>query len=416
MHLWSPPSSEQTIHGQPLLPFHTLFHNRAKKPFAPPKRQPEAIADKDTGADCGNLLPPQMGRFTMPDARVLKNVLLPPGPDNPRNSEGAFAALADGRLLFAYSHFTGGEDRDDSPSYLATRTSADGGRTWTTQDELLVANVALNTMSVSLLRLQDGRLALGYLLRVEHDRKQQELQYLMRFSRDEARTWSEPTLCTAPPSYYVVNNDRLVQLSSGRIIIPAADHKHFDGSSIGSGDCVCFLSDDAGQSWRHGALVPQPDPSQPISFQEPLVIELADGRLLMLIRNGTGRLYQSHSADGGESWSVAVPTGLLSPVSPASCKRIPSTGDLLIVYNDHTGITGEARGHRTPLVTRLSRDEGQTWTNPKVLEDDPGGWYCYTAIHFVADTVLLSYCAGQRATGGLNTTQITRFPVDWLYD
>jgi sialidase-1 len=51
-----------------------------------------------------------------------------------------------------------------------------------------------------------------------------------------------------------------------------------------------------------------------------------------------------------------------------------------------------------------------------VLEDDPGGWYCYTAIHFVKDAVLLSYCAGQRATGGLNTTQITRFPVEWLYE
>lgn len=352
----------------------------------------------------------------MNDARVAKNVLLPPGPDNPRNSEGAFAALADGRLLFAYSHFTGGEGRDDSPSHVASRLSSDGGVTWTDRDEILVPNVALNTMSVSFLRLQDGRLALGYLLRLEREARQQELQYVLRCSSDEGQTWGDPILCTTPPSYYVINNDRLVQLSSGRIVIPAADHKHFDGHNIGSGDCVCFLSDDAGQSWRPGAFVPQPDPAQPLSFEEPLVVELTDGRLLMLIRNGTGRQYQSHSADGGESWSVAEPTELLSPVSPASCKRIPSTGDLLVVYNDLTGVTGEALHHRTPLVTRVSQDEGRTWIKPKVLEDDPGGWYCYIAVHFVDDAVLLSYCAGQRATGGLNTTQITRFPVSWLYD
>jgi len=351
----------------------------------------------------------------MHDSSVLKNVLLPPGPDNPRNSEGAFVALADGRLLFAYSHFTGGA-RDDSPSYVAMRSSSDAGRTWSAQDELLVANVALNTMSVSLLRLQDGRIALGYLLRRRGAGEAQQLQVLLRFSGDEARTWTEPVTCNDMPSYYVVNNDRLVQLASGRLVIPAADHKFFDGKSIGSGDCLCFLSDDAGQSWRRGAFVPQPDPQAPISFQEPLVVELTDGRLLMLIRNGTGRLYRAWSDDAGETWTTAEPTDLLSPVSPASCKRLPQTGDLLIVYNDHTGIPEDRRGHRTPLVMRLSHDEGQTWTHPRVLEDDPGGWYCYTAIHMLEDAVLLSYCAGQRATGGLNTTQITRVPVAWLYE
>jgi sialidase-1 len=200
----------------------------------------------------------------MQDSRVLKNALLPPGPGNTRNSEGAFVGLADGRLLFAYSHFTGG-DGDDSPSHVAMRSSSDAGRTWTAQDELLVANVGLNTMSVSFLRLQDGRIALGYLLRRHREGEAQELKYLLRFSADEAASWGEPIVCTDLPSYYVVNNDRLVQLASGRVIIPAADHKFFDGRSIGSGDCLCFLSDDAGQSWRRGAFVPQPAPQTPIS-------------------------------------------------------------------------------------------------------------------------------------------------------
>jgi hypothetical protein len=34
---------------------------------------------------------------------------------------------------------------------------------------------------------------------------------------------------------------------------------------------------------------------------------------------------------------------------------------------------------------------------------------------FIGDRVLLGHCAGDRRTGGLNTTQITSFTIDWLY-
>ena len=55
-----------------------------------------------------------------------KIVLLPPGPGNPRNSEGDFIQLNDGRILFVYTHFTGGGD-DHSAAHLAGRYSSDGG-------------------------------------------------------------------------------------------------------------------------------------------------------------------------------------------------------------------------------------------------------------------------------------------------
>lgn len=50
-----------------------------------------------------------------------------------------------------------------------------------------------------------------------------------------------------------------------------------------------------------------------------------------------------------------------------------------------------------------------------MLEDDPGGWYCYTAITFVGERVVLGHCAGDKTTGDLNRTQITWFDLDWLY-
>jgi hypothetical protein len=51
-----------------------------------------------------------------------------------------------------------------------------------------------------------------------------------------------------------------------------------------------------------------------------------------------------------------------------------------------------------------------------VLEDNPDGWYCYIAIGFAGDFVVLSHCSGDtKLVGHLSFNQITRFPVDFLY-
>ena len=42
------------------------------------------------------------------DAGLHRPLRLTPGQDNPRNSEGAFVQLKDGRVMFVYTHFTGG--------------------------------------------------------------------------------------------------------------------------------------------------------------------------------------------------------------------------------------------------------------------------------------------------------------------
>jgi hypothetical protein len=96
-------------------------------------------------------------------------------------------------------------------------------------------------------------------------------------------------------------------------------------------------------------------------------------------------------------------------------KRIPGTGHLLLVWNDHRGVAEKYKGKRTPFNVAISKDEGKSWEKVKTLEDDPDGWYCYTAIAFVGDRVLLGHCAGDSKVGRLNRTQITSFPVSWLY-
>ena len=147
---------------------------------------------------------------------------LEPLSGNPRNSEGDFIRLADGRILFIYTRFTGGSG-DHAAADLAGRFSSDDGKTWTTNDVFIVRNEGgLNVMSVSLLRLRDGRIALFYLCK----RSLTDCRPLMRVSTDEAKTWSAATTCIDDVAgYYVMNNDRAVQLKSGRLVLPVALHK-----------------------------------------------------------------------------------------------------------------------------------------------------------------------------------------------
>jgi photosystem II stability/assembly factor-like uncharacterized protein len=345
-------------------------------------------------------------------AGLTKTRLLPPGSGNPRNSEGAFIALKDGRLLFIYTHFTGG-GADHAAAHLAARSSRDGGRTWTAHDELVLENEAkLNVMSVSLLRLANGDIGLFYLRKNAPD----DCRLCLRRSTDDGKTFGQPTLCIPDAGYYVVNNDRLVQLASGRLVAPASFRQAAGHMAPHPGIAVCYLSDDDGRTWRKSKTQLLPPEQSRSGLQEPAVIELKDGKLLMLCRTDQGTQYRSFSADGGETWSPAEPSEIKSPLSPVSIKRLPKTGDLLLVWNDHSRVDGSLQGKRTPLSAAVSRDEGKTWDRSKVIEDDPDGWYCYTAITFVDDRVLLAYCAGDSKVGRLNLTQITYFDVRWLYE
>lgn len=365
-----------------------------------------------------------LAALPIPPARAAEEsgpvgtLTLAPSPGNPRNSEGDFIALKDGRILFVYTHFTGGGDDNDS-AHLAGRFSSDGGRTWTERDEGILPNEAgCNIMSVSLRRLDDGRIALFYLRK----NSPADCRPCLRFSKDEAKTWGPPIVCIpdSDTGYFVMNNDRVVRLSGGRWLLPLALHHRPDWPKTDfAGTLLCYCSDDDGATWRRSADLFRGFDAKGarITVQEPGVVELKDGRAMMFCRTGAGCQYAAYSEDRGDHWSALKPTAIASPLSPASIERIPSTGDLLLVWNNHEGIDPALKGRRTPLTVAISRDDGKTWERARNLAADPAGWYCYTAVFFAGDHVLLGHCAGDTRNkgNGLATTQITRFPVRWLY-
>ena len=355
-----------------------------------------------------------------PAPGVVRTLDLPPGPGNPRNSEGSFVQLKDGRVMFAYSRYCGASKSDHAAADIAARYSSDKGRTWTADDDIIVRNDGgMNVMSVSLLRLRSGEVALFYLVK----NSLKDCRPVMRRSFDEGKTWSEPTMCiTDEVAYYVLNNDRVIQLKSGRLLFAVAKHSFPDGKFDNAGAVLVYSSDDNGATWHRGksVLEVRGDGGRRYAAQEPGVVELKNGDILLWIRTDAGRQYFCRSADRGETWSEPRPSPLVSPLSPASIKRL-QTGDLLAVWNDH-GSHPEMKsyrlaehkwsnGWRSPLTAALSSDDGLTWRGAKTIEGDPNGWFCYTAILPLDDaTVLLGYCAYDM----LAHSRLVKVPLKWF--
>jgi len=122
------------------------------------------------------------------------------------------------------------------------------------------------------------------------------------------------------------------------------------------------ISTDEGRTWRlHGAVSAPPWPL------ENMVVELADGRLWMLIRTTSGVLWQSHSADKGRTWSPGEPSTIKSPGSRFFIRRLGSGRLLLVNHHQFTG--------RSHLTARLSADDGATWNDGLLLDERAGVSY-----------------------------------------
>lgn len=343
----------------------------------------------------------------------------PIGNGNPRNSEGSFLKLKDNEIVFAYSAFQGERARDFTSANIHMTRSLDGGATWSPPKEIVssAGYQAMNVMSVSLLHMLNEDIGLFYLVRMDW----KDMYIVMQRSSDQGQTWGAPIRCSTRKGYFVINNDRVTRLASGRIIIPAAEHRNQyddDGKVIfAPATTTFFFSDDDGSTWTEA----QDALSLGLTIcrsglQEPGVVELSPGSLYGWARTDLGRQYEFTSEDNGVHWSQPVPSRFTSPLSPLSMKRLPDSR-LMAIWNpiphNNISIENKATGDRTPLVYAFSQDNGETWSAPVAIEDEPDHGYCYTAMLPVDNGVLLAYCAGcaQDLGSCLNKLRIRLLPL-----
>ena len=245
--------------------------------------------------------------------------------------------------------------------------SRDGGRTWKEDGRMKMEWKLPGLISdggASFLRLRDGRLAVVFNRNVPglHGGGMPAIT----FSGDHGATWTAAKLLLEKDDAFYVMNDRLIQLRSGRLLLPVARKV---GKTEGDRDeGLAMLSDDAGATWRLSAGSARIE--APRGMAEPCAAELKDGRVLMLGRTGLGSHHAAISADGGETWSKPEPTALTAACSPLTLKTLPD-GRLIVFYDHAKPLQAGAFFPRTPLCYAVSGDGGKTWGEP-VLVDDEG--------------------------------------------
>jgi sialidase-1 len=321
---------------------------------------------------------------------VIESFIAPATAENLRNTEADVLVRRDGSLFVAWSDFYAGS-RDDAPARISAATSRDGGRTWSSRFTLQENSGQANVMSASLLRSRSGDVLFFYLQK----NSLQDLKVFVRRSVDDAQTWSAPVLVTPEAGYHVMNNARVIQLRSGRLLAPVASTKQV-WTKNDDFRTVVYLSDDDGRTWRRGrTLLTAPKRGA----MEPGLIEMKDGRVMQIIRTQTGFIWRSFSSDGGDTWTEAAPWDIESPESPATLVAAPGSGDWLLIWNPivqwgnpaKTVLGANHGGPRTPLAAMTSHDEGRTWGPRRNVESDPKVTYAYTSVTFHEGRALLTY-------------------------
>ncbi len=101
---------------------------------------------------------------------------------------------------------------------------------------------------------------------------------------------------------------------------------------------------------------------------EPVILELKDGRVWMLIRTQNGRFYESFSKEGA-IWSEPQPTNIFASDSPPALEKL-SDGRIVMFWNNCLRFP-YAYGGRHIMHAAISEDGARTWRGYREVARDP---------------------------------------------
>ena len=278
-----------------------------------------------------------------------------------------------------------GWEEEWGPRVIRFIESRDGGRTWREEWTALdSAGRDFPGFHTSVLRLKSGRLGMIYTeANREYGHPGRDSCGLVhyRVSEDRGRTWSDPVLLDRMHACCCTGH--AVVLSSGRIVAPStrwisplpggeAESWEVNAEGVPSPTfsySFTYISDDEGETWKRSLSELFVSVNRAAwDLEEPTVVELRDGRLLMHLRAAQGRMYKSFSPDGGSSWTRPEAVHIAAANAPSMIRRMPSTGELLMVWNQASRQEIVTSNCRIRLSCAISKDEGETWENFKNLE------------------------------------------------
>lgn len=126
------------------------------------------------------------------------------------------------------------------------------------------------------------------------------------------------------------------------------------------------------------ALQTDDEKMHPIRCIQPSILQLRDGRLMVLMRTHNGKLAKSYSSDLGDTWSRVELSEVENNQSGTDAVTLKD-GRQVLIYNNFETLMGTKKGPRTPLSLAVS-DDGEHWHHALTLEDSPISQYSYPAI------------------------------------
>jgi predicted neuraminidase len=303
------------------------------------------------------------GALTYSSELIFENI-----PGAPVHHASSIAEAANGDLLVTWY---GGsyESADDEALFLARRKK--GERTWEQPRMLLrnpaapVGNAVVFVDSRKRLWIVWGRMEARQPLLAHTGWERTRL--LFRISEDNGYTWSEDKLFPMDTTGWLPRN-LPIQLNTGELVLPLSDERNNRDLSF------FVITKDAGATWVRSENVPNAQSQG----EQPTLAPRTDGSLLAFLRTGP-RLLQTESFDRGMTWSPAKRTDFKNP-DAAICLRALRNGNLVLAWNN------QERG-RSPLHIARSTDSGHTWSDPLMLESNPGE-YSYPSVFQSSDGLI----------------------------
>lgn len=293
-----------------------------------------------------------------------------------------YAQLPDGRLMGILGAVRNG--------HTAASFSEDQGTTWTGVQPLFPLDESIGRWSLhNALLDHDGELQLIYTNDANTTRQGKSL-YEIHYdiwhvrSRNGRTGWNPPVKVWEG---YAGSLLSFTQLKNGRVLLPFCFLTQRSWAKRGEGfqqftymgrfSSTATYSDDNGQTWHTSPdVLSEPTPNLYADGGiEPIVLQMKDGRVRMLIRTQDNRFFESLSDDGSR-WSHPLPTSILSSDSPCSLTRLHD-GRVVMLWNN-TQRFPYANGGRAVLHGAISDDDGRTWrgyrevaANPLAIEPPP---------------------------------------------
>ncbi len=338
-------------------------------------------------------------------------------------------------LAYCEARKYSGEDWGEIEIHL--RRSTDGGRTWSPAKQ--VAHLGPRTVSHNpsgrrpkrpegepdeqtvnnpvAIAGRDG--TVHFLYCIEYQRA-----FYMR-SVDDGITWSKAVEITSAFDHYRSELDwqiiatgpgHAIQLRTGRLVAPFWMKTTNQQAQFKGGIGVIY-SDEDGKIWRRGGIALR-------DATEPNIAELADGRVLVTVRNSDPRHRRTvaYSRDGATGWSPPeFVDELLEPGCMAGMVSHPGIGEakkpLLLFSNPHT--TKPDHKDRVNVSIHASEDGGRTWPVSKLLQPGPSA---YSDLAVLPDGMILCFYESGTPEAALKHKRpwaysditLARFNLEWL--